>query len=254
MSKIAKILVVDDELPVCKSVASALSESAYAVDTVLSGEEALRKCKETGYDVVITDLMMPGISGMDLLKAVRDIHPDARVIMITGYPSIQSAVQAIKMGAFDYIPKPFTPDELRSLVARACVRKEVREEKKDLDIPQGLYCIPDNAWIKIENDGTVRAGAHHNLINTMEAIRAVELPAVNEIRYQGEACALITDSRKHVHRMWTPITGRVVAVNNKLQDDFSKLRNDPYGDGWLVVLAPTNLDSEKKNLAILKKT
>jgi len=253
MSEIAKILVVDDELPVCKSVAGALADSAYAVDTVLSGEEALRKCKEISYDVVITDLMMPGISGMDLLKAVHDLRPDTRVIMITGYPSIQSAVQAIKLGAFDYIPKPFTPDELRSLVARARARKDVHEDTKGLNIPGGLYCIPDNAWIKIENDGTVRAGVHHNLLNTMKAIRSVELPSINETRYQGEACALITDSKKHVLRMWTPITGRVVAVNNELQNDLSKLKNDPYGEGWLVVLAPTNLDSEKKNLALLKK-
>jgi CheY-like chemotaxis protein/glycine cleavage system H lipoate-binding protein len=253
MSAIAKILVVDDELPVCKSVASALADSAYAVDTALSGEEALRKCREIGYDVIITDLMMPGISGMELLKAVHNIRADTRVIMITGYPSIQSAVQAIKLGAFDYIPKPFTPDELRSLVARARARKDVPTGKTDFSIPEGLWCIPDNAWIKIEYDGTVRAGAHHNLVNAIKAIRSVELPSVNETRYQGEACALITDSKKHVHRMWTPVTGRVVAINNGLQDNLSKLKNDPYGDGWLVILAPTNLDEEKKNLAMLKE-
>lgn len=258
MSKIAKILVVDDELPVCKSVASALADSAYAIDTVLSGEEALRKCQDVSYDVVITDLMMPGISGMDLLKAVHDIRSDTSIIMITGYPSIQSAVHAIKLGAFDYIPKPFTPDELRSLVARALARKHVHEgvelkNKKDPNIPEGLYCIPNNAWIRVEKDGTVRAGAHHNLLSTIKAIRTIELPPVNETRYQGEACALIIDSRKHVHRMWTPITGRIVAVNNELQDDFSKLENDPYGEGWLLVLAPTNLDEEKKNLVILEK-
>lgn len=258
MSEKARILVVDDELPVCKSVASALADGDCAVDTVLSGEEALKKCKDVGYDVVITDLMMPGISGMDLLKAVHEMNSDTCIIMITGYPSIQSAVHAIKLGAFDYIPKPFTPNELRSLVSRALARKRAHDEvetesRKDLSIPDGLYCIPDNAWIKIEKDGTVRAGAHHNLLSTMKSIHAVELPAVNETRYQGEACALITDSRKHVHRMWTPITGRIIAVNNELQDDFSKLKNDPYGEGWLLVLAPTNLDEEKKNLVILKK-
>jgi len=111
-----KILVVDDELPVCKSIASALTGDEYTVDTALSGEEALEFQEKKHYDAIIADLMMPGISGLELLKKVKMNRPDTLMIMITGYPSIRTAVEAIKLGAFDYLPKPFTPNDLRSIV------------------------------------------------------------------------------------------------------------------------------------------
>jgi DNA-binding NtrC family response regulator len=118
MSHSIRILVVDDEIPVCNSIASALGETGYEIDTALSGEEAIKKNDTHPYDLIITDLMMPGISGMDLLKALMERDTNTRVIMITGYPSAQSAVEAVKLGAVDYLPKPFTPEQLRAMVVR----------------------------------------------------------------------------------------------------------------------------------------
>jgi DNA-binding NtrC family response regulator len=118
MSHSIRILVVDDEIPVCNSIASALGETGYEIDTALSGEEAIKKNDTHPYDLIITDLMMPGISGMDLLKALMERDNNTRVIMITGYPSAQSAVEAVKLGAVDYLPKPFTPEQLRAMVVR----------------------------------------------------------------------------------------------------------------------------------------
>ncbi|MBM3284752.1 MAG: response regulator, partial [Candidatus Aminicenantes bacterium] len=104
-----RILVVDDEITVCKSIRQAILTEDCTVDTALSGEEALKK-EETGpYELIITDLMMPGISGLDLLKQLKKTHPGVTVIMVTGYPTIRTAVESVKLGAFDYLPKPFTP-------------------------------------------------------------------------------------------------------------------------------------------------
>jgi DNA-binding NtrC family response regulator len=114
-----KILVVDDEITVCKSIRQALLNNEYEVDMALSGEEALKKEDEKKYDVIVADLMMPGLSGIDLLKALKAKNSGARVIMITGYPTMKTTVQSMQIGAFDYLPKPFLPNELRSLVARA---------------------------------------------------------------------------------------------------------------------------------------
>jgi DNA-binding NtrC family response regulator len=119
-----RILVVDDEVPVCTSIVSALDDGNYIIDTALSGEEAIIKNGIESYDLVITDLMMPGISGMDLLRSLIDENPEMRVIMITGYSSTQSAVEAVKLGAVDYLSKPFTPEELRSTVSRILQRKQ----------------------------------------------------------------------------------------------------------------------------------
>ncbi|MBM3310870.1 MAG: response regulator [Candidatus Aminicenantes bacterium] len=114
-----RILVVDDELTVCKSIRQALVQETYEVEMALSGEEALRKEAEKHYDVLIVDLMMPGLSGMDLLKSLKAQDPDSKIIMVTGYPTMKNTVQAMQLGAFDFLPKPFLPSDLRGIVARA---------------------------------------------------------------------------------------------------------------------------------------
>jgi DNA-binding NtrC family response regulator len=114
-----RILVVDDELTVCKSIRKVLIREDCEVDMVLSGEEALRKEAEQPYDVMIVDLMMPGLSGLDLLKMLKAGNPKARIIMVTGYPTMRNTLQAIQLGAMDFLPKPFLPTTLRNLVAAA---------------------------------------------------------------------------------------------------------------------------------------
>jgi DNA-binding NtrC family response regulator len=114
-----RILVVDDELTVCRSIRQVLVREDCEVDMALSGEEALAKEAERSHDVMIVDLMMPGISGLDLLKMLKAKNPAARVIMVTGYPTMKNALQAMQLGAMDFLPKPFLPTTLRNLVAAA---------------------------------------------------------------------------------------------------------------------------------------
>jgi DNA-binding NtrC family response regulator len=123
-----KILIVDDELTVCKSIRQALLSQNYDVEMALSGEEALQKEEQGNYDVIIADLMMPGLSGLDLLKSLKAKNTRAKVIMVTGYPTMKTTVQAIQIGAFDYLPKPFLPAELRTLVARALAAGDAKDD------------------------------------------------------------------------------------------------------------------------------
>jgi DNA-binding NtrC family response regulator len=114
-----RILVVDDEITVGKSISQALASDDYEVETALSGAEALQKEGQKKYDVIIADLMMPGLSGLDLLASLRRLGSAAKVIVVTGYPTMKTTVQSMQSGAFEYLPKPFLPAELRSAVARA---------------------------------------------------------------------------------------------------------------------------------------
>ena len=114
-----RILVVDDELTVCKSIRQVLVREDCDVDMALSGEEALRKEADEPYDVMIVDLMMPGLSGLDLLTMLKARNPKARIIMVTGYPTMKNTLQAMQLGAVDFLPKPFLPTTLRNLVASA---------------------------------------------------------------------------------------------------------------------------------------
>lgn len=113
------VLVIDDEVAVNNNVRKILKKKGYRVDQATSKAEALEKIGQRDYRLVLLDLKMPGVKGLELLEAIRNAQPQARVIIITGYASIETAVQTARMGAVDYIPKPFTPDEIRSATENA---------------------------------------------------------------------------------------------------------------------------------------
>ncbi len=132
-AKTASILIVDDEEIVresCKKILSSVRK--YRLVIVSSGEEALRVFEEDHFDLIITDLKMPGMDGIELLREVKERNPNIEVIMITGYGTVDTAVQAMKLGAYDYVEKPFRPDELLTLTERALEKKRLREENLQL--------------------------------------------------------------------------------------------------------------------------
>ena len=128
----ARILVVDDEEIVVRSCLRILGEGDYEAEGVQSGEEALRRIEEHPYDVVILDIMMPKVDGLEVLRRVKESHPDIDVIMVTGLSQIETAVRSMKLGAFDYLPKPFDPDELKVVVGRALERRRLLQENLSL--------------------------------------------------------------------------------------------------------------------------
>jgi DNA-binding response OmpR family regulator len=112
------ILVIDDEVAVNNNIRKILAKKGYRVDQALTKDEALEKLNSRPYKLVLLDLKIPGVKGLELLKAVRDYNPSAKVIIITGYASIETAVESARMGAVNYLPKPFTPDEIRHATAQ----------------------------------------------------------------------------------------------------------------------------------------
>lgn len=123
-----KLLVIDDEPVIREGVRRILESESFHVETFAGGHAALERIKQEAFDLVITDLKMPGISGMEVLKAIKEIQPDLPVIFITGYSSVDSAVEVMKLGAVDYIAKPFTPEEMLSTVKLALEQRVVALE------------------------------------------------------------------------------------------------------------------------------
>jgi CheY-like chemotaxis protein len=113
------ILVIDDEVAVNNNIRKILAKKGYDVDQATTKDEALERIKSRPYRLVLLDLRIPGVKDLEMLKAVVDTSPETRVIIITGYASIETAVEAARMGAVDYLPKPFTPDEIRNATERA---------------------------------------------------------------------------------------------------------------------------------------
>jgi len=114
-----EILVIDDEVAVNNNVRKILSKKDFHVDQAVTKAEALEKIEQKAYALVVLDLKIPEVKGLELLKAIRDKRPETMVIIITGYASIETAVEASRMGAVDYLPKPFTPEEIRDAAEKA---------------------------------------------------------------------------------------------------------------------------------------
>jgi DNA-binding NtrC family response regulator len=119
---------VDDELIMRESLAGWLERDGHIVQTAASGEEALEKVKETQFDIFLVDIKMEGISGLDVLRSVKESDPDADIVMITAYGSIPSAIEAMKDGAYDYMLKPFDPNELGVLIEKIIQHQEQTRE------------------------------------------------------------------------------------------------------------------------------
>ncbi|MBU2226132.1 MAG: response regulator [Proteobacteria bacterium] len=123
-----KLLIVDDEIVVQRSCVDIFTEKRskydikYDVRTVSSADEALRLLETESFDIVLTDLKMPGLPGIELIVKIKNKHPETAIIVITGFSTVHTAVEAMKLGATDFIPKPFTPDEILSAVENAAVK------------------------------------------------------------------------------------------------------------------------------------
>ena len=125
-----KVLVIDDEQIVLDSVKKILSKDHYEVDTVLESRIGLKMALQNDYDIVLTDIRMPEIGGMRILRDIKRNKPLIPVIIITGFATVQSAVQAMRLGATNYIEKPFTPEELLEAVL---IAKDTSVEESDME-------------------------------------------------------------------------------------------------------------------------
>ncbi|MBI2569810.1 MAG: sigma-54-dependent Fis family transcriptional regulator [Candidatus Schekmanbacteria bacterium] len=128
MESAARVLVIDDEEVVRKSCERVLGEAGYQVSTASGGLEGMEHIEREGCDIACVDLKMPGIDGMEVLRRVRETHPEVGVIIITGYSTVETAVEAMKLGAIDYLCKPFAPDDLTAVIGRAVAQRALLGE------------------------------------------------------------------------------------------------------------------------------
>lgn len=120
----AKILIIDDDESMRDSCTQVLKKSGYTIETAENGEKGLSMTKELNPDLILLDLKMPGMSGTEVLKLVKDFDPRIIIIIITGYATVESAVDSMKQGVYEYLPKPFTPKELRKIVQHGLLRRK----------------------------------------------------------------------------------------------------------------------------------
>lgn len=182
-SEAARLLVVDDEPIALRNLERVLAKEGYQVSTASSGQSALRQLRQKPVDVVLTDLKMEKIDGLDVLRRCREIDPDVEVILITGYAAVETAIEAMKQGAYHYLAKPFKLEEVRKVVAEAAEKVALKKENRRLR--ERIESFRDRVDIVTQDPGMLRildtardvGGTDCNILVTGESGTGKELVA-----------------------------------------------------------------------------
>ncbi len=266
----AKILCVDDEAVILDSFRKILVLDGYAVDTVESGPEALGLIRAHHYDFVFTDLKMPDMSGEDVVKSVKHLRPDIDVLVITGYATVESAVECMKFGAMDYIQKPFTEDELLALTTKSLIKRQDRIQKQlkpivhitrfpgaekfqrnGFSIPGGVFISPNHCWASMETEGCLHVGIDDFAKKLIGSIDSIEMPNLGMNVAVGQPLFTLKQGQRTL-QFKSPVSGKVSKINSGLVQEPERLDITPYDGNWICILDPVNIDTDLKELKIGK--
>ncbi len=264
----ARILAVDDEPVILDSFRKILVLAGFSVDTVESGQEALTLVRKNDYQFVFTDLKMPGMDGLEVTKAVKHLRPDIDVAIITGYATIETAVDGMKYGAADYVQKPFTEDELIEFANRLLIRREDRRARlsapeihlvtpssgvlgsaRVINVPGGVYITGEHTWVSIQMSGEGLIGLDDLFYKTVGTPAAIVLPKEGQQVRKGQAL-FVLQRGDHPLTFHSPLSGRVSNVNHELEFNLDLMRMRPYEQGWICMIEPSNLSGELAGMTL----
>jgi CheY-like chemotaxis protein/glycine cleavage system H lipoate-binding protein len=253
-----RLLVVDAEEVICHACGRIFSRQGFVVEKNTDACEALKWATERTYAAVLLDIKMPKMNGIQFLEKLREHNPEVPVLIMTGYPSIPDAAAAIRLGASDYITKPFTPEEITQAVQRMLgLRRpaETEETRPMAPLPADTEAVApegedflflDEAWLRLEKDGSACVGA---VLPRLQGamIESVRVPKIGEVVYQGLPLAGVSVVGKPAIPVLAPVSGVIAAVNERVTADPSLLSSDPCGEGWIACICTTRYESEAAN-------
>jgi CheY-like chemotaxis protein/glycine cleavage system H lipoate-binding protein len=251
MSPQSSILVVDDEAVVCESCVRILGREGFNVEINTNPVEGLKQAQTSNYSAILLDLKMPQMDGLEFLGQLRKTNSDVPVIVITGYPSQDTANATGNLGVSDYVPKPFTPNEIADSVKRVVTsRATARAAAAPKPAPAGSweptgghYRFFEEAWFLLGEDATVRTGAV--LPRLASAPASVVLPAVGETVYRGLPLAALRFADGSERRIPSPVTGKVLEVNSGFAGTLGAAGRSPQAEGaWIARIAPVDLNED----------
>ncbi|MCK6619762.1 MAG: response regulator [Calditrichaceae bacterium] len=264
----ARILAVDDEEVILDSFRKILVLDGYCVDTVQRGQEALGLIQKHHYDFVFVDLKMPEMDGVEVCKSVKHLRPDIDVIIITGYASVETAVETMKFGAMDYVQKPFTEDELLEMVKKFAIRRQDRIHKQlkpqvrithfteakipssvEFYIPGGVFISEGHCWASLDPDGNVFVGIDDFAKKIIGKVDGVEMPNLGMEVQRGQHLFSVKQGA-HSIPFKSPVSGKVKSFNKALLEDLERLDVTAYDDNWFCRIDASRIDWEIKELKI----
>lgn len=249
------LLVVDDEEVICQGCQRVLSRQGYQVETSKEAREGLNLASEKDYDAILLDISMPTMNGIEFLEHLRKRKPDVPVILITGHPSIPNATSAVRLGAADYITKPFTPEEITESVQRLVKPKAAPIAESPVTLndvaqwtpqAQGLRFWDETWMLPDDEDGEILVGPMIGR-SVAAAVKAVCLPQMGEVVYQGLPMAALIMADETLRTVPAPVSGVISAVNSALADNPSALADAESRSGWIASISPTRLEEEERH-------
>ncbi len=256
--KTRKLLAIDDENVILEAVKRVGTAEGWQVDTATDATQGFHKVQKNTYDLCLCDIMLPDMDGFQFLEKLREEQIDLSVIMTTGFATIENAVKSLDMGAIDYLPKPFTVDEILSTLYRGFRYVDLKRRHKETDFDINSIIVPCptqyrhlgfQSWMNLDYDGSVKIGATDLFLKIINSIKTINLLPMEAEILQGFSCAEFGAQDELVHQLMAPLSGQIIRVNEKLKDDPSQLEKDPYFEGWLYVIVPKNLNYELKYLS-----
>ncbi|MBK7105670.1 MAG: response regulator [Ignavibacteriae bacterium] len=254
------ILIIDDEKVILDAIQKIASLENLTSDACLDVDEALEKLETKSYRLIISDIMMPGKDGFQLLQILNQKRIATPVIITTGYSTLENAVKVLYDGAIGFIPKPFTIEELISLISRGLLYQKLFKDKFKLSktsnneliayvpCPTKYYRLGHDSWLCYSSEGTIKIGVTDLFLKSINSVQSLDLMKLGDSIYQGGVCAKIVDSKELLHQLLSPVSGKIIEVNNQIFEIKNLLEKDPYFNGWLYRIIPNNIDAELSNL------
>lgn len=253
-----RLLAIDDESVILDAVKRVCQSEGWHVDTASDARDGLQKAQKNPYELCLCDIMLPDMDGFEFLEKLRDLNIDMAVIMTTGFATVENAVKSLDKGAIDYLPKPFTVDEILSALYRGFryvdIIKKQNDAKDELSslivpCPTQYRLLGYGSWFSLEYDGSVKIGATDLFMKVTNPIKKITLQPLDAEIVQGFSCAELEAEDELIHQLMAPVSGQIIKVNDELKENPSLPEKDPYFAGWFYVIIPKNLDYEMKFLS-----
>jgi len=243
-----RILVLDDDPVVTLSCKRILGAEGYSISTVEKGEEALNQLSKGDFDLLISDVRLPDISGMEVLREARIVKPKTDVVIITGYPTLEDARESTNLGASEYIEKPFTPDfmlnvakkvfDTRGWILRKAFIDDFRDyvtPLRDRDNPVIFY--REGTWARPTEDGLWEIGCDLRYWMLSGNLMYVEFIKDLDRIDAGQPFAKLYSSSGQGSDLMSPMQGEIREINTKANDVMVALMKEHLSEGWLLWLA-----------------
>jgi CheY-like chemotaxis protein len=242
-----KILVVDDDPVICLSCKRILGAEGFTVLTAEDGEGAVDKISKEEFDLIITDIRLPDVYGLTVIQEAKTIQPKSDVVVVTGYPTLEDAKESIRLGAFEYLEKPFTPDFMTNIARKVfdkrgwILKKAYIDQFKDYVVPSSemdnlTVYYKEGTWARPSKDGSWEIGVDVRHFIVGGQLLYVDMPNDLKAVAAGEPLARLLSGDGKIYEIKSPMTGAVKELNGRSNDVICSLLKDHMCEGWFLWL------------------